>query len=110
MRLRKAPAVIAATGVAILVWAGWSIVRANTLTKNFERINIGDSRDWVVKLLGRPRSIEKCGEPFGNPGGVPGCKEDYLYASPYAPLISEYWSVSFDNGGRVVDKFHYLSP
>jgi hypothetical protein len=110
MKLRKRLTVIAAAGIAILMWGGWKVVRANVLSRNFERVKIGDSRERVVQLLGRPRSIEKCGEPFGNPGGVQGCKEDYLYASPYAPLIPEYWSVSFDNSGRVVDKVQYDSP
>ena len=63
-----------------------------------------------MRLLGKPKRVEKCGEPFGNPGGKPGCAEDYLYPSPYAPLIPEYWSVSFGIAGRVVDEYNYVSP
>jgi len=102
--------IIITIGVAAATWIGWSLMRAKILPERFERIAIGDPREQVVQLLGKPRRVEKCGEPFGNPGGKPGCAEDYLYASPYAPVIPEYWSVSFDKNGRVIDKYHYVSP
>jgi hypothetical protein len=102
--------IIVAIGIAASTWIGWSLMRAKVLPAKFERIAVGDTREQVVRLLGKPRRIEKCGEPFGNPGGKPGCVEDYLYASPYAPLIPEYWSVSFDKNGRVIEKYHYVSP
>jgi len=108
--MRKAKFVVIAVGLAASIWIGWSIVRARLLPTRFERIAIGDSREQVIRLLGKPWRIEKCGEPFGNTGGKPGCLEDYLYASPYAPLIPQYWSVSFDRSGRVIEKYYYVSP
>jgi hypothetical protein len=73
-------------------------------------VKAGDSEEQVVRLLGKPNRIEKCGESFGNPGGPVGCVEDYLYSSPFAPLVPEYWAVSFDSRKHVVGKEHYLSP
>src|ERR1035438_505959 len=78
MRVRKMRVITIAIGVAASMWIGWSIFRATVLPARFERVAVGDSREQVVQLLGKPRSIEKCGEPFGNPGGKSGCKEDYL--------------------------------
>jgi hypothetical protein len=99
-----------AIAVAFSTWMILSLIRAHILPQRFERVAVGDSRERVVQLMGRPRSVEKCGEPFGNPGGKPGCMEDYLYASPWAPLFPEYWSVSFDQNGHVVETYHYVSP
>ena len=110
MRIRKIQLLGILVGVAASVWLGWTIFRVKTIPQRFARISVGDSREQVVQLLGKPKSVEKCGEPFGNPGGKFNCKEDYLYASPYAPVIPEYWSVSFDASGRVVEKYHFLSP
>jgi hypothetical protein len=101
---------IAAAVSSILSLPAWSIYRSSSLSKGFERIAIGDSRERVLHVLGRPKRMERCGEPFGNPGGKPGCHEDYLYASPYASLIPEYWSVSFNGHCLVIDKYHYVSP
>jgi hypothetical protein len=108
--VRKSKLIIITAGVAASTWIGWSIIRATVLPTRFERIAIGDSRQQVLWLLGKPWRIEKCGEPFGNPGGNPDCTEEYLYASPYAPLIPQYWSVSFDKSGHVIEKYDYVSP
>jgi hypothetical protein len=99
-----------AIAAAVLALSAWSVYRNWSLSKGFEQIAIGDSRERVLHVLGRPKRRERCGEPFGNPGGKPDCHEDYLYASPYAPLIPKYWSVSFNNQGIVIDKYHYVSP
>src|SRR2546426_12420080 len=103
--MRKVKLIIVVVVAAASIWIGWSIIRARLLSKGFERIAIGDSRDQVMHLLGKPWRIERCGVSFGNPGGKPGCMEDYLYASPYAPVIPQYWSVSFDQTGHVIEKY-----
>lgn len=108
--MKRVRVIMIAIGLIVLGWIGWSIFRSKVLPARFERVRVGDSQEQVVRLLGNPKSIEKCGQPFGNPGRPRGCVEDYLYASPFAPLLPEYWSVSFDNSRHVVGKEHYVSP
>lgn len=52
-----------AIGVVASIWTVWSLTRAHMLPRQFERIAARDSKQRVV-LLGAPKSIEKCGEPF----------------------------------------------
>src|SRR3954471_16385577 len=107
MNKRQAWSAIVAVATAWLIWA---IISSNLIPKRFASVAVGDSREEVFNKLGRPRRVERCGEPFGNPGGKLGCKEDFLYSSPFAPLIPEYWSISLDREGKVIDKYHYVSP
>jgi hypothetical protein len=58
-------------------------------------------------VLGRPSWIEPCGKSFGKP--KPNCAE-YIYRNSFAPLVPEYYSVSLDTNGHVVDKYVYESP
>jgi hypothetical protein len=106
----KTKALYALVAAALVLWAIADIARASRIPKHFEQIAIGDSRDRVLELMGKPKTIEKCGEPFGGKTSNPGCKEDYLFASPFAPFVPEYWSVSLDDSGRVINKYHYVSP
>jgi hypothetical protein len=57
----------------------------------------------VVRLLGNPSWVEPCGKSFGPL--KPSCTE-YIYRNSFAPLIPEYYSVSLDNSGRVLDNVH----
>jgi hypothetical protein len=96
-----------AIGIVVVTWTAWGIVRLKVLSDRFERVQVGDSREQVMHLLGKPRSVQRCPE---NPGRPPGCVEEYLYASPFAPLLPEYWSVLFDRNGHVVGKEYRPSP
>ena len=57
--MRKVKLIIVVVVVAASIWIGWSIIRARLLSKGFERIAIGDSRDQVMHLLGKPWRIER---------------------------------------------------
>jgi len=68
---------------------------------------IGSSNQEVINLLGRPSWVEPCGKSFGT--ARPNCTE-YIYRNSFAPLVPEYYSVSFDTSGHVIDKYVYSSP
>jgi hypothetical protein len=110
MRLRRSGKLI--LGACGLATAGllYGIARAHMLDKAFERVPAGASQSQVVKLLGKPWKVDRCGELFGAGPVEPDCAEEYLYAPPFAPLTPQYYSVSFDNSGHVVKKYIYSSP
>jgi len=51
--------------------------------------------------------VEPCGKSFGE--AKPNCTE-YIYRNSFAPFVPEYYSVSFDPKGQVVEKYVYSSP
>jgi hypothetical protein len=86
---------------------GWGFYRNSTISTRFERLTVGASDEQVRQVLGRPSWIEPCGKSFGTPR--PHCTE-YIYRNSFAPLVPEYYSVSLDTSGHVVDKYVYESP
>jgi hypothetical protein len=57
--------------------------------------------------MGQPSWIEPCGRSFGR--HKDNCTE-YIYRNSFAPVLPEYWSISFDRSDRVVDTYVYESP
>jgi hypothetical protein len=107
-RARKAAvlliALCAVAGVAVLRNA----LRLRRLEKGFERVALGDTRVAVRKELGDPWKVVRCGEFIA--GAVPACRQQYVYANPYAPILPEYWLVSFNAEGHVVGFVRVASP
>ena len=108
MKLRKANIVLLAAGV-LAVWLGYHAFARYRVSRNFDRVSTGASKAEVVRALGTPWKVTKCGQLFGNPD-QPGCAEEYLYKTLFAPLVPNYYSISFDSSGHVVDKYFYSSP
>ena len=98
-----APAVVALLAVLL----GWAFYRNSRIAAHLERVMIGSSNHEVINLLGRPSWVEPCGKSFGT--AKPNCTE-YIYRNSFAPLVPEYYSVSFDTSGHVIDKYVYSSP
>ena len=96
---------VAAGLVALSV--GWGFYRNSTINRRFVGVTVGATDAQVRHLLGRPSWIEPCGASFGTP--KPNCTE-YLYRNSFAPLVPEYYSVSFDATSHVIDKYVYESP
>jgi hypothetical protein len=94
------------------VWLVWAILRDKELQKSFDGIEAGAPEQEVIQKLGRPKRVEKCGEFFGP---LPkeeseGCTREYLYASPFSPLLPQYYVVRFDANNRVSSTTPYSSP
>ena len=84
------------------------ILRVRFLESAFNELKVNDSREFVLKTMGRPWKDDGCGEFLG--GKSPGCSEEFVYANPFAPYVPEYWIVSFDSSGRVIDRYYTTSP
>ena len=83
--------------------------RQRRLESAFETANSEGTADELRARLGNPWRNGACGETFG--GTVPrGCKREILYASPLAPAIPEYWAFRYDQDGKLIDKYRYVSP
>jgi hypothetical protein len=106
MRHKAAFLSLAVVGL-IAVMLGWGFYRNSRLAARYESVSVGDSSEQVTRLLGTPSWVEPCGKSFGRPR--PNCTE-YIYRSSFAPLVPEFYSVSFDTSGHVVDKYVYSSP
>jgi hypothetical protein len=84
------------------------ILRVRFLESAFNKLKVNDSRESVLKRVGRPWREDGCGVFLG--GKPPGCAEEFVYANPFAPYVPEYWIVSFDMNGRVIDLYYTTSP
>jgi hypothetical protein len=72
-------------------------------------MQLGTAESDTRRELGDPWKIASCGRTFGGQF-PPDCRTEYIYASPYAPLIPRYWAFFFDENGHLIDKYEYRSP
>jgi hypothetical protein len=102
-------AALSAFGFILLVIlaVGFGFLRNARLATRFAAIHVGASQDEVKRILGTPSWTEPCGKSFGTTR--PHCTE-YMYRNSFAPLIPEYYAVSLDDSGHVLDTYVYQSP
>jgi hypothetical protein len=95
--------------LAVLVASAlaWGVYRNSRLDRRFDSVQAGATEKQMVELMGKPSWVEPCGKSFGTP--LPNCHE-YIYRDSFAPIISRYWSVQFDDGGYVLNTYVYTSP
>ena len=96
--------------VTILVLYGLSkLQRERKLGDEFPSANLGMSMAQLKQQLGDPWKVAACGSTLS--GDIPRhCHTEILYRSPFAPLVPEYWAYRFDQSGRLLDKYNYVSP
>jgi hypothetical protein len=104
--------IIGSVVLAGSLWFAWAILRDNQLRNGFDKTEIGATEQQVLQNLGRPKRVEKCGEFFGPlpKDEAEGCTREYFYASPFAPLLPEYFVFRFNANNRVTSKSPYSSP
>jgi hypothetical protein len=75
-------------------------------------VAVGATQPEVIHLLGKPKKIESCGRFLGSlPKDIPThCANEYVYASPFAPLLPQYYVVRFDDTGRALETANLPSP
>ena len=98
--------------VAGSIWLAWAILRDRQLYAHVDGIKAGATEQEVLHELGRPKRVEACGEFWGPfpKEELEGCKKEYVYASPFAPLLPQYYVVWFDANDRVKSVHPYSSP
>jgi hypothetical protein len=104
--------IIGGIASAVSVWFVWAILRDKQLQKGFDEIAAEATEQEVVKYLGHPKRVEKCGEFFGplEKKEMEGCAREFFYASPFAPVLPQYYVVRFDANNHVKGKTPYTSP
>ena len=101
--------ILAAVVLILITLVLWGTHRQRRIAKSFADSALGALQSDVVKQLGVPWKTASCGQTFG--GEVPqGCIKEELYASPFAPAIPQYWPFRYDGNGKLIDKYHYVSP
>ena len=95
--------------VASLVGIACMAYREKKLARTFKEMQLGAGENEARTRLGSPWKVGACGQVFWG-SFPPGCREEYIYASPYAPVIPRYWVFRFDEKGRLIDKYQYQSP
>ena len=84
-------------------------LRQHKIKTVFARANEGMSQRDLEMKLGDPWRDSTCGAVFG--GNTPSdCVRELIYRSPLAPAVPNYWAFRFDRSGKLVDKYHYVSP
>jgi len=95
--------------LGIIAVTGWVAHRRYELRAAFDKVHLGASKSEVVRQLGRPWKVSRCGVTFGD-GSPPGCAEEVIYRAPSATRIPRYWSFQFDAEGKLMSKWEDLSP
>ena len=100
--------------VAISIGVFSAIIwRATRCAGQFGAIGIGATRSDIERRIGSPSRITDCSTTFGGyergegDRAAPGCVTEYWYYAVWAP---EAWSFAFDSEGRLIDKYHWVSP
>ena len=78
----------------------------------FDSINIGDTADSVMARFGNPsvrEGPERLFSRYASAKCVSPCVERLWFENRLA-LDLEAWSVSLGSDGKVVDKYHWVSP
>jgi hypothetical protein len=95
--------------VAIIAVTRWVAHRHRKLRAAFDKLPLGVPKSEVIRELGKPWKVAKCGETFGD-GSPPGCAEEVIYCAPFGPRVPQYWSFRFDGEGKLISKWEDLPP
>ena len=88
------------TFCSVLVFAGCALSKEE-LEERFLKVETGQAKNEVIKLLGDPTEVEYC-RPV--PGETP-CAENLRYIR-----FMETWGVLVDGEGKVTGKYLQVSP
>jgi hypothetical protein len=90
--------------IVLITLAVSCYVRKTKLQTTFAKVQIGDTKQSVVQVLGQPPEIAKCRDPDTNVDKHQRCVETYWYHS-----FLVRWGYAFNVEGKVVDKISNVS-
>lgn len=109
----------------VIVTTAWAVVLvplfyisscsviSNLKTRNFDQIEVGNSQQKVLELMGKPSVQEaSSGAPFlryADHACQAPCAERYWFENRMS-FDLQAWSVEFDSEGKVVRKARWTSP
>jgi len=114
MTLRR---VLGIAGITLAVLIAYPLIRAWLFERRqaqaFAALELGESRDLVVKLAGEPtyttdgtRWVEP-EHPRSQSELIPGCIEEFWYYNGI-PYLPSKWSYCFAENGLLVHKYHWV--
>lgn len=80
---------------------------------NFEKVQIGDSQDQLIRVMGTPSVIQEHGVDAPTVFLGTDCREACVKRVWYVNrlhLLDEAWSFEIDSEGRVLRRTYWLSP
>ncbi|MGD0931987.1 MAG: hypothetical protein ABR902_15165 [Candidatus Korobacteraceae bacterium] len=95
-----------AISLALIAAGIWAYLHDDNLRKNSAQVNIGDSHQVVLQLLGDPTIDGPCGSLTPIPTG---CSSEYVYRYWYSIFQPHYLVVWFDKSGNVLGEQHVRS-
>lgn len=84
--------------VGITVYGLYIYFPNNRYEKSFSQISVGDSKEKVISIFGKPSRVEKCFNAKDS------CVEAYFYTG-----FLEEWGLDFDKEGKIIYTFHKVS-
>ncbi len=87
-------------------------IKSNRYARDFDRVEMGQSENEVVNLMGPPSHREGSGEIYSRYASTPcmrRCRARIWWEAPILKGI-EAWSVELDQDGRAIQKDHWVSP
>ncbi len=96
MKSFKFKAFVLALLIGIGFLAGW-YVRKQRFETRFAMVQVGDTKEQVIKQLGQAGEVSPCFHPSKESELERKCAEEFWYYS-----FLERWGVSFDRDGRVI--------
>src|SRR4051812_34415058 len=86
----------------------YSYIRFSRVEARFHRLKPGSSRQDVLKILGEPNYHDgPCNSGFH--ATLRGCAREFVYSNPLAPIVPEYYVVSFSKEDRLIDAIRLAS-
>ncbi len=108
---RKSKVLAVLIGSAVFTSAArlsYSYLRYREVQRHFRRVAVGQSREEVERLLGKPNwHAGECGEILPDRGG---CVTEYIYSHPFAPVLPDYYIVTFSKDDKVIEASRWSSP
>jgi hypothetical protein len=85
-----------------------AFTRYSRVQRGFASVHVGESRAMVIQEIGNPNyHAGKCGViHFPDKH----CALEYVYSHPFAPIIPDYYIVSFSPDDRVIEADQWNSP
>jgi hypothetical protein len=112
MRFSWITIAVGASIVVVLLYAGTCMYVRAKRQEAFNSIKVGDAADSVVARFGNPSVRERPEKLFPRYASTKcqaPCVERLWFENRLA-LDLEAWSVSLGSDGKVVEKYHWISP
>lgn len=90
--------------IAVGAFAFSNEVRRKTMSTAFAKVQIGDTKESVVQMLGQPEEVQNCYDSDLSDDLSKRCVETYWYTS-----FLERWGFSFTKDGKLIDKTYNAS-